>query len=66
VTVFCSGVAVAMRKTLPENTRWNAWVWMALTLFCIVANSSRIVPEEGQIMGSVIFDRLVFLLLDLS
>jgi transglutaminase-like putative cysteine protease len=53
------GVAIALPRPFPGNTRWRVWTWLFVTFVCLVANVERIMPVPNAPDGSYILHRLV-------
>ncbi len=50
---------MALPRSLPNTTRWVVWTWVALTVVCLSANVTRLVPPENTLGEGHIFDRVV-------
>ncbi|HNX34098.1 MAG TPA: transglutaminase-like domain-containing protein [Kiritimatiellia bacterium] len=53
-----SALAVAWPRPLPSTTRWVVWSGVLLTVACLVANVTRLVPPEQAVEESRAIDRI--------
>ena len=59
VTTGLAAVAVALPRALPGNTRWVVWSWLLLSIVCLAANVSRMVPPDNTVDDGRTLDRII-------